>query len=98
MNTPNITVNRQWSARKVRQVCIDNDLYTCGTNQDYDHMLDWVRRLYPNTDNLYFIAEDIQKHSREQTITNIMFLLANHAVTTTFEIAATIPSDTAHPG
>ena len=49
-------------------------------------MLNWVGRLYPNTENLYFIAEDIQKHSDDQTITNIMFCLEQEAVTTTFEI------------
>ena len=86
MKTPNITVNRQWSASKVRQVCIDNDLYTCGDNEDYSNMLDCVRDSYPDTENLYLIAMDIQKHSKGQTITNIMYLLANHAVITTFEI------------
>ena len=86
MKTPNITQNRQWSVTSVRQVCIDNGLYTCGTCTDYDHMLDWVRRLYPNLENLYFIAEDIQKHSKGQTITNIMFLLENNAIRTTYEI------------
>lgn len=49
-------------------------------------MLNWVGRLYPNTENLYFIAEDIQKHSKDQTITNVMFLLEKDAVITTFEI------------
>jgi len=49
-------------------------------------MLSWVERLYPNTENLYFIAEDIQKHSKDQTVTNVMFLLERDAVMTTFEI------------
>lgn len=86
MKTPNITVNRQWSRYTVRQTCIKNDLYTCGDNEEYDHMLSWVERLYPNTENLYFIAEDIQKHSKDQTVTNVMFLLEKDAVTTTFEV------------
>ncbi len=86
MKTPNITVNRRWSGMSVRQTCIKHDLYTCGDNKDYEHMLNWVERLYPNTDNLYFIAEDIQKHSEDQTVTNVMYLLEKDAVVTTFEI------------
>ena len=86
MKTPNIAVNRRWSGMSVRQTCIKHDLYTCGDNEDYEHMLSWVERLYPNTENLYFIAEDIQKHSKDQTVTNVMFLLERDAVMTTFEI------------
>lgn len=83
---PTITTNRRWSAMRVRETCIKHDLYTAGDCEDYEHMLDWVRRLYPNAENLYFIARDIQKHSHDQTITNIMFLLEQDAVVTTFEI------------
>ena len=86
MKTPNITVNRQWTRYTVRQTCIKHDLYTCGDNEEYDHMLSWVERLCPNTENLYFIAENIQKHSKDQTVTNVMFLLERDAVITTFEI------------
>ena len=86
MKTPNIAVNRRWSGMSVRQTCIKHDLYTCGDNENYEHMLNWVERLYPNTENLYFIAEDIQKHSKDQTITNVMYLLEKDAVTTTFAI------------
>ena len=86
MLTPKITTTRRWSAMSVRETCIKHDLYTCGDNEDYEHMLSWVERLYPNTENLYFIAEDIQKHSKDQTVTNVMFLLERDAVMTTFEI------------
>ena len=86
MRTPNITVNRQWSARSVRQVCIDNDLYTRGDNEDYSHMLDCVNNYYPDTENIYYIAMDIHRHSKGQTVTNIMYMLENNAVTTSFEI------------
>ena len=86
MKTPKITENKHWSPASVRKACIDNDLYTRGDNEDYEHMLDWVRRLYPNTENLYFIAEDIVKHSKDQTVTNVMYILANNAVITSFEI------------
>lgn len=84
--TPNITTNRIWSVDSVRRACINNNLYTRGSNEDYEHMFSWVRRLYPNTENIYFISKDIYEHSKEQTVTNIMFILENEAVTTTFEI------------
>lgn len=86
MNNLNITVNRRWSTSRVREVCIENDLYTCGDNEEYEHMLSWVKRLYPNVENLHFIAENICKHSKGQTVTNIMYLLEKDAVVTTFEI------------
>ena len=44
-------------------MCIDHDYYVCGTNEDYEHMLNWIDRLYPNPVNMYFIAEDIRKNS-----------------------------------
>lgn len=77
---------KRWSADSVRKVCIENNLYTAGDNEEYGHMLDWVGRLYPNTENIYFIADDIYRHSENQTISNIMFVLANYAVITCYEI------------
>ena len=86
MLTPTIITNRIWSIERVRRACINNDLYTRGDNEDYDHMLQWVRRLYPNTENMYFIAQDICEHSEDQTIANVMFILENEAILTAFEI------------
>ena len=87
MKTPNIQVTRQWSAASVRNVCIENNYYTCGDNEDYEHMLNWVERLYPNTDNMYFIAQDIAKHSADDLpISSIMFQLERSAVSTFFQI------------
>lgn len=85
-NSTEVTVNRFWSISSVRDMCIKNNLYICGDNDEYEHMLSLVRRLYPNVENIYFIAKDICKHSMEQTITNVMYMLENEAVTTTFEI------------
>lgn len=84
--TPAIKANRHWNVDSVRTACIRNRLYTCGDCEDYEHMFSWVRRLYPDTDNIYFIAQDIAKHSDRQTISNVMYILENEAVTTTFEI------------
>jgi len=86
MNIPNITSTRDWTAEFVREVCIKNKLYTAGNSKEYAHMLDMVEQLPPNTENIYLIASDILKHSEEQTITNIMFLLENQAVKTFFDV------------
>jgi len=86
MKIPNIAINRYWSTQSVREVCIKNNLYTSGDCEEYDKMLSSVKSLYPSAENLYFVASDILSHSKNQTITNIMFILENEAVTTTFRI------------
>ena len=87
MTTPNIEVTRTWSASNVRDICIENGYYTHGTNEDYEHMLNWVNRLYPNNENMYFIAKDIYEHSHcNEPIASIMFLLEREAVITFFDI------------
>lgn len=81
-----IIETRVWSAESVRQVCIENNLYTRGNNKEYSAMLDKVEKNYAGNEAIYAIAKDIMEHSEGQTVTNIMFLLANKAVTTIFEI------------
>ena len=81
-----IIETRGWSAESVRQVCIENNLYTRGNNKEYSAMLDKVEKNYAGNKAIYAIAKDIMEHSEGQTVTNIMFLLANKAVTTIFEI------------
>ena len=86
MKTPEIKITRKWSLGSVREACIKNDLYTCGDCEEYDHMLNWVGRLYPSTENIYFIAKNIVDHSKDQTISNVMFILEKDAINTFFEI------------
>ena len=86
MTTPKITTKRQWSAGDVRVSCIRNDLYTRGSNEEYDAMLTSVDELEPTTENIYRIAKDIQEHSVNQTITNIMFILDRESVYTFYYI------------
>ena len=81
-----ITRNRMWDSDTVRRACIRNDLYTCGDNEAYSKMLDMVDRTGPTTKAMYLVAKDIQEHSFEQTITNVMYILEHDAVITTFEI------------
>ncbi|MBQ4447447.1 MAG: hypothetical protein II897_04050 [Clostridia bacterium] len=86
MNPKALKVNRMWSRSSVRNACVNNDLYTLGDNEDYEHMLDWVDRLYPTYEQMLKIAKDIFEHSKDQTITNVMYILEKEAVITTFEI------------
>ena len=81
-----ITRNRYWDAGTVREACIRNDLYTAGDSEAYTAMLDMVERTEPTTKAMYLVAKDIQEHSADQTITNVMFILEREAVITTFEI------------
>lgn len=86
MSIPNITVKRFWNARNVKEVCIDNKLYTCGDNESYNAMLNRVDECSPTTENLYLIAVDIAKHSTFRGIESIMYMLENGAVKTYFSI------------
>ena len=81
-----VTRNRSWYADRVRQACIRNDLYTRGDNAAYSKMLDFVDNNEPTSRTLYLVAKDIFEHSKDQTITNVMFILEREAVITTFEI------------
>lgn len=78
---------KHWSIESVRRACIKNDLFTAGDCEEYEHMLNWVTRLYPNTENIQYIAEIIDKYSEGQDVPNIMYILANEAVITTYEAA-----------
>ena len=84
--TKEITRSRSWYSDRVRQACIRNELYTRGDNEAYSAMLDYVDSHDPTTRAMYEVAKDILAHSREQTVTNIMFILESEAVITTFAI------------
>ena len=81
-----ITRNRTWYPALVREACIRNNLYTRGDNEEYITMLGLVERTAPTTKAMYLVAKDIQAHSKDQTISNVMFILESEAVLTTFEI------------
>jgi len=81
-----LTRIRRWSANSVREACIRNNLYTRGDNEAYSAMLGRVDRNQPTTKAMYLAAKDIAEHSRDQSITNVMFILERECVITTFEI------------
>lgn len=71
----------------VRRVCIENNWYNKGTNDEYNNMFDMVRALKDlsiiTADDLYPIAADICKHSDiEYDVTNVMYVLAKKIVRT----------------
>ena len=81
-----IKTKRFWSMSSVREACIANDLYTYGDCEEYEAMLNKVKELAPTFENIYTVAKDIAAHSECQTVENVMYILENKAVTTTFEV------------
>ena len=84
---PEIIEENRISASSVRNCCIKHSLYTCGTCRDYDRMLNIADTQDFSLETLYEIAEDIYKHSEDQTIENVMFLLRKDAVDTFYTVA-----------
>lgn len=76
-----ITEFQRLSVNNVRSVCCEHNLYTCGTNEQYEAMFGMVRALavkqiITGTD-LYPIALDILYHSEtEHDVASIMWALA----------------------
>jgi hypothetical protein len=74
-------IERQYlSIPAVRGMCIENDLYTCGTNEEYSAMFDMVRPLdgkeIITAADLYPIAADILAHSdTDMNVAAIMWCL-----------------------
>lgn len=82
-----IIETRHWNAMDVRLMCIREVLYTKGTDKEYDAMLESVEdELFPTLEDIYRVAEDINRHSEDQTVTNIMYMLANSVIKSCFDI------------
>lgn len=89
-----IATIRTWNASGVRNVCIDNEFYTCGSNESYIKLLDYVDSHKPTTTNIFKVAADIVKHSslesygqtENENIQSVMFALENGAVSTFYRI------------
>lgn len=77
-----------WDSWKVRDLCIEYDYYSCGTLEDYDHMLDFVRTHKPTNKNLQKVAEDIVLNSDmsyygqtfAENVSSVMFELSTKTV------------------
>lgn len=62
MRITGMKVTRKLVWDKVRQICIDRELYTCGTNSEYDQMLSRCKEDMSDPD-YFLMAEDIYNHS-----------------------------------
>ena len=93
-----IKTTRKTNAGKVRSICIKNNWYTRGTNEQYENLLvnivGWGDTVA--TDELLTkVAQDIMEHSdmrydkynctEEEMLVAVVFELANYACTTYVE-------------
>lgn len=88
-----------WSADDVRALCIREHLYTRGTSEQYNRMLQAVYDMpHPELIAIVDVAEDIYRHSdrsvifdqsESQTIANIANMLANEVLKVHFEVEIT---------
>ena len=78
--------NRHWSRDTVRRACINHELFTHGTNPEYEQMLKKVESREPTTKALYDVAHVIQMNSEGFTVAEIMTILEREAVITIFEV------------
>lgn len=83
----NITKTVTWDSDDVRAVCITHGFYTCGNNEAYNRMLDYVDGNPPKKKAIYKVAKSIYKHSRINIpVESIMNILARDAVRTAYRI------------
>ena len=80
----------KWTSNDVRELCIREHYYTCGSCFDYSTMLEFVSENEPTAENMYDVAQDIYEHSGDGDnvdLENIMFLLSRETVYRFYEIA-----------
>lgn len=85
-----IRTNQTWSKGKIRGLCIKENWYTMGDNEEYMAMWDFVGSHKPTPNNVYKVALDIMKHSdveqSDEYLENIMFLISESCIMTFYEI------------
>lgn len=79
-----IKERKLWNMHDMRSACIRNNLYTMGSNEEYSEMLMNIEKLYPTLTTIQSIAQNILDHSEDQSLTNIMYIIANEVVKTCF--------------
>ena len=93
-----IKETRTITSEKVISLCINNQYYTCGTNAEYEKMLDMCNYKEATVELLLTVAGDIWEHSNKEKILysygcsekevleNILYGLINDCCYTTVEI------------
>jgi len=81
-----IKERRIWSANDIITMCRKNNLFNLGDLEEYDHTVSLTDILEPTDENIYLVAKRIVEKSEDQTVENVMYLIANQAVYRTFEI------------
>lgn len=80
-----IKEEKTWNSSDLREMCIRHDLFSNGVNADYNKALHFVDDNEPTILNIYRLAAFILNNSRDNTLTNIMYLLSNDCVKTFYE-------------
>ena len=91
-----IEATKVWSMHEVRSMCIKNGYYTCGDNEAYRKMLEFVNTHKPTTENIYKVAVDIVAHSDlsvegvddVEMVEGMMFDISEECVRTHYRINA----------
>lgn len=72
---------RYWNSRSMRELCIECQWYTHGTNAEYDKMLLFVDTHLPTDRNIEKVAYNILTHSGDgRDIETIAYCIANEVV------------------
>lgn len=76
--------------QSVRNMCVRNGLYTCGSGEDYKKMLLKAAAKYMvKLDDLAAIAEDIAAHSDGYSAVEVLGLLSCEAVSYCYDACGT---------
>ena len=88
MKTPEITRERRWNVYTVHLLCVKYGLYTYGSNDEFEKLLEFVRTHEPTDEAMYHAAIDIFQSSASgiTTLENLLYLMEKEAVVTTFRI------------
>lgn len=89
MFEPVLLTTRKWDAEGIRSMCVSHHFYMRGTVAQYTDMLNYVKENDPTPENIYNVANDILNYTdpnEDQTVTNIMYIIENEVVRTSYEI------------
>ena len=75
---------RKIEPHALRKLCIKNDWYTNGTNEEYAKLFDMIKKDNITTDDIVEIASDIYEHSSNiefDEFTDVMYQIAEISYT-----------------